>query len=185
MEYEDLEQSRLTHLELIQTTIARLAGNSFLVKGWAITLAGAFFGFALSSHSTGLAIAAAIPVGAFWALDAYFLHAERLFRALYDEVRSRDERVTPFAMGATEKNFVKRVRNRETACDNRTAASRVRAFFSLTLVALYVGLLLAAGVIAYTTYCQNHPHHQEQDRQTAAQADRMRSAIPSRSASSS
>jgi hypothetical protein len=184
MDYGDLEPERLTHLELIQTTIARLAGNSFLVKGWAITVAGAFFGFALNSHSTRLAVAASIPTAAFWLLDAYFLHAERLFRALYDEVRSKDKRIAPFAMGATAKSFVKRVRERDTACDNHKAASRWRAFFSVTLVVLYGGLLGVAGVIAYSTYRHNHPNKPKRTH-SAAQAARMRSAIPSRSDSSS
>lgn len=183
-DYEQLEANRVKHLELIQTTIARLAGNAFLLKGWAITVAGAFFGVALNSHSTRLAIAAAIPIAAFWVLDAYFLRAERLFRALYDEVRSRDERIAPFAMGATGRKFVKRLRDRDTACENRKAASRWGAFFSVTLVVLYGGLLVAAGAIAYAAYRHNHPDKSKES-QPAAQAARMRSAIPSRSTSSS
>src|SRR6266487_2496159 len=101
MSYDDFEANRLKHLDLIQAVIGRLAGNSFLIKGWTITVAGAFFGFALSSHSAWLAVTATVPILAFRWLDAYFLRAERLFRALYDEVRLKDERVTPFSMGAT------------------------------------------------------------------------------------
>jgi hypothetical protein len=177
MEYDDLEPNRLTHLQLIQTTIGRLAGNSFLIKGWAVTVAGAFFGFALNSHSARLAIAAAIPIAAFWALDAYFLRTERLFRALFDEVRSKDKRIAPFAMGATGKVFVKRVRNRETTCDNRKAAIRWRAFFNVTLLTLYGGLLVAAVVIAYTTH-RLDPPERPRAAQSAMHAARMRSATP-------
>lgn len=156
MSYEDFESNRLRHLDLIQSTVARLAGNSFLVKGWAITVSGALIGFALNQSSTGLAILSGVAIAAFWLLDAYFLRAERLFRALYDEVRAKDERVEPFWMGATGKTFVRRVRVRETSCDNRNAALRTRAFFSLTLLVLYGGLLITAGAIAYKTYNDTH-----------------------------
>jgi len=184
MKYDELEPNRLKHLELIQATITRLAGNSFLVKGWAITVAGAFFGFALSSHSTRLAVAAVVPIAAFWALDAYFLRAERLFRALYDEVRLKDSRVEPFYMGATGRRFVRRIRRRETACDNKKAASHLRAATSLTLLLIYLGLLVATAVIAASTYRTNHPHKAKPPH-PPAQASRMRSAIPSKRASSS
>src|SRR4051812_44180277 len=115
MDYDAFEPNRLKHLELIQGAVTRLASNSFLIKGWAITVAGAFFGFALTSHSTQLAIAAVVPTVAFWSLDTYFLRAERLFRALYDEVRLKDTRIEPFYMGATGPKFVKRVRAQDTA----------------------------------------------------------------------
>ena len=87
--YEQLEPNRLKHLDFIQSVIGRLAGNSFVIKGWAITVAAAIFGFALNSSNTLLVVAAVIPTVAFWVLDTYFLRTERLFRALYDEVRSK------------------------------------------------------------------------------------------------
>lgn len=184
MSYNDIEPNRLSHLELIQAVIGRLAGNSFLIKGWAITVAGAFFGFALNSRSWRLAAAATVPILAFWALDTYFLRAERLFRALYDEVRSKDERVRPFAMGATGPNFVGRVRDGDTACDNKAAASYWDAAFSMTLGVLYVGLLIATAVIAAGAYREGQPETHTRC-QPPVHAARMRSAIPSRSNSSS
>jgi len=127
---------------------------------------------------------AVVPIAAFWALDAYFLRAERLFRALYDEVRLKDSRVEPFYMGATGRRFVRRIRRRETACDNKKAASHLRAATSLTLLLIYLGLLVATAVIAASTYRTNHPHKAKPPH-PPAQASRMRSAIPSKRASSS
>ena len=40
----------IKHLEFIQAVITRMAGNSFVLKGWAITLAAA--GFALAAKET-------------------------------------------------------------------------------------------------------------------------------------
>ena len=33
-------EQKIKHLEFIQTTINRMAGNSFLLKGWTVTLTG-------------------------------------------------------------------------------------------------------------------------------------------------
>jgi hypothetical protein len=90
----------LKHLEFIQAVITRLANDSFLMKGWALTVAGAFYGFAVKGTSWRLAAIGLMPVLVFWGLDAYFLRQERLFRGLYDQVRQRNPRVEPFAMNA-------------------------------------------------------------------------------------
>lgn len=104
--YQDFDGNRIKHMEMIQAVVARLAGNSFLMKGWALTLTGAFLGFAVNSKDTGIAAAALLPILAFWTLDAYYLRAERLFRALYDRVRSSADAVEPFFMDATSGKFI-------------------------------------------------------------------------------
>ena len=45
---------------------------------------------------------AAVPVILFWALDGYYLHQERRFRALYNSVRALDESDIDFSMDTTE-----------------------------------------------------------------------------------
>ena len=37
---------QLTHLQMIQAVITRMAGNSFLIKGWSVTLVAALFALA-------------------------------------------------------------------------------------------------------------------------------------------
>ena len=96
----DPDGAWLKHLEFIQAVITRLANNSFLMKGWALTVAGAFYGFAVKGTSWEVAATGLMPVLVFWGLDAYFLRQERLFRGLYDQVRRRNARVEPFAMNA-------------------------------------------------------------------------------------
>jgi hypothetical protein len=138
--YEGIDEHRLKHLEFILAVVARLAGNSFLVKGWAITVAGVFIGFALNQNEIRLALAALIPTVAFWGLDAYFLTSERLFRALYDQVRKSDEHIEPFFMSATDKEFVRRVRDGQTDSSTevasfwKTALRRTLAWFYLPLI---------------------------------------------------
>jgi hypothetical protein len=79
----DLQMKRLDHLQGI---IQRLAGNSFLIKGWAVTLVSAVLGFALKDATTSpLAYLAIVPILLFWGLDAYYLAAERNVRKLYND----------------------------------------------------------------------------------------------------
>ena len=83
-----MDQQTIKHLELIQGVINRLANNSFAFKAWAIVLVAAVFALAADDGNAFFLLIALIPAVAFWGLDAYYLRQERLFRALYDEVRT-------------------------------------------------------------------------------------------------
>lgn len=73
------------HIELIQAAISRVAGNSFLIKGWSITLTTAILGFALKDGGPSFALLGLAPVTIFWALDAYYLALEKGFRDLHSK----------------------------------------------------------------------------------------------------
>ncbi len=64
-----------------------MAANSFLLKGWAVTLVAALFALASVNSREQFAYVALLPAIIFWWLDAYYLRQERLFRELYDAVR--------------------------------------------------------------------------------------------------
>jgi hypothetical protein len=95
------DDARIKHMELIQEVIARLANESGLVRGLAITIAAAFFGFAARSLSWRIAAVGLLPVVVFWGLHVYYLRAERRYRRLYDRVRRADPDVEPFSMDAS------------------------------------------------------------------------------------
>ena len=86
------------HLELIQGVVNRLGGNSFLLKGWSMTVlvGGSLLMVRIRSDQPQLALTLLVPVIGFWLLDAYFLWQERLFRGEYNRVRQQDE--TDFEM---------------------------------------------------------------------------------------
>ncbi len=92
-------EKKLKHLEMIQAVISRMAGNSFLLKGWSVTLAAAVIALAANKESHALlTLIALLPVVMFWVLDGYYLHQERLFRKLYDHVRLQDDDAVDFSM---------------------------------------------------------------------------------------
>lgn len=140
----ELQEQRIKHLEMIQGVISRLANHSFLVKGWAVTVAAVFFGFAVDSDNATLVGASVAPTLAFWGLDTCFLRSERLFRALFDRVRVVPTDVEPFFMGATGDAFVRSLR----AGSGKAPFSWWSTVGRPTLVLLYGGLLASAGVIA-------------------------------------
>lgn len=144
-DYKSVSDNKIRHMEMIQTVVARLAGNSFLVKGWALTLTGAFLGFAVNKSSSGLAAVGLIPVAFFWWLDGYYLRLERLFRALFEEVRTRSaEDADPFYMGATRSDFVGRAPD--------AAKSWRKALFWGTLPVFY-GLLAGTTLLLVVILC--------------------------------
>lgn len=82
----DAIDHHLKRLDHLQSVVQRLAGNSFLIKGWTVTLASAFLGFALKDLDTTASLAwlALVPVLVFWGLDGYYLAKERQLRDLYN-----------------------------------------------------------------------------------------------------
>jgi hypothetical protein len=72
------------HLKLIQAVITRLAGNSFLLKGWTVTLVAGLSAFAKADTNRSFAWIAVFVVCVFGFLDAYYLALERAYRTLYE-----------------------------------------------------------------------------------------------------
>jgi hypothetical protein len=145
VEYDAFEEGRIKHLEMIQAVIGRLGTDSFLVKGWAVTVVGAFLGFAVRAEDPELALASLFPTLLFWGLDAYFLRSERLFRALYDHVRNGPEGVPPFFMSATSNDFV-------SSLAERRAASWWNTVWRPTLLIFY-GALATSGALVILSLC--------------------------------
>ncbi len=81
-------EHRIKHLEIIQSVISRMAANSFAIKGWSITLVSALFALAAKDSDVKFAYISAFPAISFFILDGYFLWQERLYRKLYNIVRT-------------------------------------------------------------------------------------------------
>jgi len=91
-------ENERAHLQMLQSVITRMSTDSFLLRGWSVFLVSALFALAASGSQELFVYLAYFPAIAFWLLDAYYLRQERLFRKLYDRVRTQDEADVDFSM---------------------------------------------------------------------------------------
>lgn len=126
--------AKLKHLEFIQSTINRMSGNSFLLKGWAITIIGGLFALTFKeTNSTYLWFSSMLLVF-FALLDSYYLSRERLFIKLYNHARKEKDVDVDFSMDISK--F-------KSECD------WFDALFSTTAGLFYGGLLATQFLIIY------------------------------------
>ena len=135
-----IEEAKIRYLEMIQGIINRKAGNSFALKGWAVTLISGIFVLAGKDTDKMYFLVAYIPVVVFWFLDAYYLLQERLYRALYEKVRRiNNEKDIDFSLKATSNEF---------ESDKNCFCS---CLFSKTILGFYAPLaVVCTGIIVIT-----------------------------------
>lgn len=134
------DEIKIKHLEFTQGIISRFSNNSFLIKGWTLTISLAGFGFYLSQHHPMILLLTLFGAISFWHLDSYYLRQEKLFRELYSKVASNNV-IAPFTMATSkyEKNI----------------PSVIRIMFSYPTVIFYAPILLAAIVLSFYALLQN------------------------------
>ena len=97
--------NKIKHLEMIQDIIKRMAGNSFSLKGWAVTLVSGIFALSSKDADKMYFLIAYVPIILFWLLDSYYLMQERLYRRLYDCVRKSSDIEASFSMNVSGNDF--------------------------------------------------------------------------------
>lgn len=130
-------ENKRKHLEFIQIIINRMANNSFLLKGWSITVASGLSAVGISSLDMRYFAISMLVLVFFWILDSYYLHQEKLFRELYKQTARRDESAIDFLM-ETGKDVM------ETGKD----VSWPGCMFSGTLLLFYGMLIIVYGLVA-------------------------------------
>ena len=127
-------EKKIKHLEMIQSVITRMAQNSFMIKGWALTLVVAMIAFVPKTASLFIPIVI-VPLLIFAFLDSYYLQLERRYRKLYDVVRNKEEDKINFDLKLTEE--CKIPSNRFINC-----------LFSRSILVYYAPILIVAiGII--------------------------------------
>jgi hypothetical protein len=91
-------EAKLKHLEFIQSAIARMSTNSFLFKGWSITIAAGLSAFAAVNTKPALLTIALVSTLMFWGLDGYYLWLERGFVKLHEQVSAQPASTINFGM---------------------------------------------------------------------------------------
>lgn len=135
------EEDKRLHLQLIQDTITRMAGNLFYLRGWSITLAAGLLALLSQKKEDGVILFPLIILGLvtiiFWIYDGYFLAQERRYRKLFDKVRKTSKDKIDFSMDASEFSGDKK-------------CTVPYCMISKTLWPFYVFLLVATLYLIYT-----------------------------------
>ena len=133
-------QNKHRHLEFIQGVIDRNASSVLLLRGWSISLIAILSVMVIVTRGADLSIRVpiiTIMVGSllvFWILDGLFLSRTRLSKALYDEVRVREDADVDFSMDVS--------RYRENRRNGWA-----RSIFSRALIIFYALLLFLAVIV--------------------------------------
>lgn len=126
-------EKKLKHLEFIQNAINRMANNSFIIKGWCITLVVTLIALLEKENINKDYIPFSfIPLLFFWFLDAFFLKTERQYRRLYADVSKKGKKEIDFSMDIT-----------------LYKECYVEALFSRTLLPFYLSLMGIVLVIIF------------------------------------
>ena len=157
------EEILTKEIDLIQGCINRMAQNSFMIKGWCITIVTALIAFLDKNiNAFILGFIFIIPILAFWYLDSFFLLTERLYRRKYEWVIKN--RLT------SDKNFFDLNPN---SFKDVKKDKEIKIMFSKTLRWFYLMLL---GTVLLVTiiigFSQNKKHLAEQGK-TKAQIEKM------------
>lgn len=127
-------EAKLKYLEFIQAAVNRMAGNSFLLKGWSVTVSGGLLALSLKELDRRYVCISIGLFTIFWFLDAYYLSLERRFVRLYDHARGLPELSVDFSM--SPRRFGRRSDWAVSVC-------------SPTLLVFYGGLLMVQFVLKH------------------------------------
>jgi hypothetical protein len=132
-EKTEIDKIFVEELKIIQDIIKRMAFNSFLIKGWSITLVVATL---LLKGNKYQVLIAFIPLLVFWFLDAYFLWQERMYRELYRWVVENRLKTNEYLFDMNAYRFEDKVQ------------SKFRIMFSITLGWFYCSIAILVIIYA-------------------------------------
>ena len=129
----DLKAVLYKEIDLIQNVINRMANNSFLIKGWSITLISAIILLTITPAERFLSL---LPLIGFWFLDSYFLRQERLYRKLYEWVIANRLNSSQYLFSLNATRF------------NSDVPTFFKTLISKTLLLFYFSLFLGIIIIS-------------------------------------
>lgn len=127
-------------IELIQACINRMAQNSFMIKGWTISLVAVVL--ALLPETVDFRFLSAICIISticFWFLDAFYLKTEKLYRKKYEWVIAKRIETLEFSYDLNPYNSGMWLPEKNGTV--KSAPCIVRVMFTKTLTPIYCPLL--------------------------------------------
>lgn len=127
-------------IDLIQACISRMANNSFLLKGWTISILVVVLALVEKQiDPIYLCLILMIPFVSFWYLDAFFLRTEKMYRKMYEWViENRRKGNEQYLYDLNPKRFEEKVQG------------VLRIMFTQTLVCFYlIPILINVCILIY------------------------------------
>ena len=129
-------------IDIIQNIINRMSSNSFLIKGWTLSLVIITMIFKGNEYQTLLAI---IPLISLWILDAYFLQQERLYRKLYNWIALNRLITDEYLFSTDTKRFNHEVSSIPRIMFSRTFVFFYGSIFFLLIIYIVIFIFLLGG----------------------------------------
>lgn len=147
----NLNDVLLKEIDLIQACINRMAQNSFMVKGWTLSLVAVVLALLPESFDlTGLCLIGIVATVCFWYLDAFFLRTEKLYRWKYDWILSNRLTCTEYCYDLNPYNEKMWIPNQDGS--SKKSPTIIKIMFTKTLTPIYIPLLVLS-VIVLITQC--------------------------------
>lgn len=135
------EEVLVKEIDLIQSCINRMAQNSFIIKGWTISLNGILLGvLADKGYTKSIPIICMISIICFWYLDAFFLRTEKLYRWKYEWIINNRVNSNKYLYDLNPYN--KDMWTKEPSGRNKRLQCVFRIMFTKTLWPMYILLLV-------------------------------------------
>src|SRR5688572_6475920 len=96
MDQNFFDDNKIRHLDFIQNIISRLNSNSFIIKGWAITIVSALLALLATTSNQAFIAITGLPIIVFWVLDGFYLQTERKYTILYGKIIEPSSNIPPF-----------------------------------------------------------------------------------------
>ena len=132
--------SVMTHLNIVQGVISRMAHNSSSCKTWCITLVAAIMVLVARSDNPAYSLIALVPALLFLFLDSYYLGMEKSFRKTYESfvdklIKNRLELSDLYTVGPTKLDF----------------GEKLSVFRSYAIWPFYIAVLIAIFLMYFFT----------------------------------
>lgn len=138
-------------IDLIQGCINRMAHNSFIVKGWLISLIAVILTLLPENFNIRiLCIVAILITICIWYLDGFFLKVEKLYRWKYEWVIEKRINTTEHMYDLNPYNKKMWLPNKDGS--NKKAPNILEVMFSKTLLPIYVTTIIVVTYIFINSY---------------------------------
>lgn len=140
----DEQKNKIAHLSFIEDNISKMTQYCVNLKGWLVAILVGLFALTINSTIDRWILfgVAAFIVVVFCALDAFYLHQERKFRFLYDDVRKKKEEEIDFSMAISGQDYINKVKAKGDKTYERRSLCYWHAFLSKSVWPFYGAMLV-------------------------------------------